>query len=656
MKKVKQKKPAVITGKFIGNTMGFGFVQPLEGDDIFIPPPNINGALHDDEVTCRLIPSKPEPPIVKKKGRRTPKNQPPPPANRQIGEITEVTNRAPLLGTYYSVGQDGYVQPLENKISQDFAVPRRSVNRFGLADGHRVVFIVPKPKGLDSMDKRRVGDKSKPRVHTCQITEILGHMHDPGVDVLSLVYQYNIPHSFPEGVLAQAAEIPDEIPPEELTGRLDLRDELIITIDGEDTKDIDDAISLSMTPEGHWQLGVHIADVSHYVMEGSLLDEEAFLRGNSVYLADRVIPMLPHRLSSGICSLFPGVDRIAVSCLMTVDARGDVVKYEITPSVINSKRRFTYDEVQELLASGESEWHDFFTVADRLRTTLYKKRHARGALDFKLPEAKIRVDEAGHPISIEPRMRTDATNLIEEFMILANETIATHCDVNSIPTIYRAHQAPAPEKLLGLQGMAKSLGLSLPHFAGSKAIQWLLETAEDTPVYHTLAMSALTSMPQAIYTPDDPKHYGLASDCYCHFTSPIRRYADLQVHRMLKNAKTNSSLHEIAAQCSRTEREAEALEREVEQLKKVQFHAGQEGQQFDGIVSGITPWGMYVMLATTTEGLVPSQQLKHLGYVHDKDKNRYVSKRARTVLAMGEPVRVTLASVNEAERKLVFSL
>ena len=768
MQKLKGKKvktgpsPTVIKGVFIGNEGGFGFVvqEDTAAEDIFVPPSLTNGALHGDEVRCQLVVKKGETKPAKK-GRRSPKalrHAPPPPetTQRQTGEIIEITHRKPLIGTYFTAGPEGYIRPMERKIPHIFSVPPKTRNRFGLADGHRVIFLAGKLKKSNTLSDKRKREKlddslwrdGAPHILPCAVTEVLGHIHDPGVDVLTLVRQYNIPYEFPEAVQSQAASLPDTIGPEDLQNRRDLRGWRIFTIDGDDTKDIDDAISLMQTPDGHYQLGVHIADVSHYVQAETPIDHEALERGTSVYLADRVIPMLPHRLSSGICSLFAGVDRLTVSCVMTVDAGGHVVSYEIFPSVINSCRRWTYGEVQTVLeaetcnngqqtpveaepcagvqpdscvtiscASGQptkdvtalskqpaTDWPPLFAVMNNLREVLYNKRHVRGALDFDLPEAKIKVDENGRPISIEPYQRNQATGIIEEFMILCNETIATHCQNHKIPLIYRAHDAPAPEKLAALNGLARSLGFNLPVLSGAKGIQRLLEAAEESPAYYTIAMAALTSLPQACYTPANPRHFGLASEAYCHFTSPIRRYADLQVHRIIKGwlisqesgtchyvsgslpfkssspdaseiipidtsfghvskntlvdapLKHNENLLEISAQCSRTEREAEALERDVAQLKKVQFMLDREGHVFEGIISGITPWGAYVMLPNTTEGLIPSQHLKRLGYSHDKDKNRYANKRSRLLLTMGAAVQVRLAHANEDERKLVFAL
>ena len=694
-KKKGKTKDVTLKGQFVGNQEGYGFVV-IEGqsEDIFIPPSYTNTALHGDEVLCRVIPKKePDVRLSKNKSRRNPKakrlQQPKvvETTKRITGEIIEITNRKSLLGTYFTSGLDGFIRPLENKIPFLFTVSERNRIRFGLADGHRVLFNAKKPR------KQRE-DRPMPttqHIMPGQVVEVLGHVHDPGVDVLTLVRQFNVPYVFSEEVINQVAAIPEEIKPGELKNRKDLRQEYIITIDGEDTKDIDDAISLEKTADGNFLLGVHISDVSHYVKPDTPMDVEALNRGTSVYLADRVIPMLPHKLSSGVCSLFPGVDRLTLSCIMTVDNQGTVINYEITPSVIQSKRRFTYEEVQEILdtdtnlrksrrqlseksvalsrlsrcvvdddfrESYEPE-NQLFANMDNLREILSQKRKKRGALDFDLPEAKIRVDENGKPISVEPYNRNRATAIIEEFMILCNETIASHAIRTELPIIYRTHEPPSQEKLARLQGVAQGFGF---HLQGSNinAIQQLLESTKTSPAYYSIAMATLTSLPQAYYTPDSPKHFGLASENYCHFTSPIRRYADLSVHRMLKNETCdiaqNTSLHGVAAQCSRTEREAEALEREVAQLKKVQFMTKDIGKAFVGNISGITPWGLYVALDNTIEGLIPYKLLKAHGYAHNKDKNRYEAKKGRDALSMGQKMHVQLLAADVEERRLIFTL
>jgi len=635
--KTKQSKPTKqleIQGQFIGNRRGFGFVAQPGGEDIFIPANNTGGALHGDFVMCRLSPLPDRQDTNETENSDTP---------RQIGHVRQIVRRGTFVGTFYTDGQQGFVRPLDSKIPYIFPVPPKTRARFGLADGHRIVF---------SVDKRL-----DPGIADCFVTEILGHMHDPGVDVLSLVHQFGVPYEFPHEVMTQAATLPDEVQPDEITDRRDLRDIQIFTIDGDDTKDIDDAISFEAHADG-FRLGVHIADVAHYVRADSALDREALRRGTSIYLADRVIPMLPHRLSSGICSLFPDVNRLTNSCLMEVDKSGHVFSHEIVPSVIKSCRRFTYNEVQSILDTDDAhEWRALFLQMDNLREILWEKRMERGAIDFNFSETKIRVDADGRPISVEAYPRTHATGIIEECMIMCNETIAAHHLAREIPFVYRGHDKPDAAKLAQLALIAKPLGFSMGRGAGS--LQWLLKASEDTPSAYVIAQAALRSLPQARYTPDIPTHFGLASEAYTHFTSPIRRYGDLQVHRIIKSkspAYFSAILPEVCAQASATERTAEALEREVAQLKKVQFMQGREGQEYNTIVSGITAWGAFVMLENTIEGLVPMEHLKRFGFVFNKDNVRYENKKRRETLAIGDKRRVRLMRVLEDEMRLVFGL
>ena len=623
----------VIEGKFVGNTRGFGFVV-AEGGDVHIPPSFVAGAMHGDIVRCKIT----------KEENRT-------------GKIMEIIERSTMVGTFFTQGSLGFVNPVETKIPYTFSVPPKTVTRFGLADGHRVLF---------SVDKRH--DSSDGAIHPCFVTEIIGHMHDPGVDVLSLVYQANVPYKFSDEVMAEANAMPEMVTEAETIGRLDLRHENIFTIDGDDTKDIDDAISFDLLPDGNIRLGVHIADVAHYVTENSALDESALTRGTSIYLADRVIPMLPHRLSSGICSLFQDVDRLTLSCIMTVSPAGHVLDYEIAETVIRSKKRWTYNEVQEILDAPSSDEDHIFLAMDKLRATLHGKRAAKGALDFNLPETKIRVDEAGKPIAIESRERTRATGIIEEFMILCNETVAAHFLKLEAPFVYRTHETPSAEKLARLSELTSRLGFKSPKNADSPlALQRLLAVTSVTDAAQTVAIAVLHSLPQARYTPDNPAHYGLASQAYCHFTSPIRRYADLQVHRIMKAWLNKESLvcfdqklHEVCAQCSKAERIAETLEREVEQLKKVQFMAGQEGGIFEATVSGVTGWGVFAMLDNTVEGLVPIENLKRNGFAFDKEKTVYVKagrkKKEATTLRHGEKITVRLVEASVDDRKITFYL
>ena len=624
-----------ISGKFSGNARGYGFVMPENGgEDIFIPPDATNGALDGDIVLCKIV--------RERSGDST---------SRHSGRIAEIVSRGTLIGTFFTEGKHGYVRPVESKIPYIFTVPPKAISRFGLVDGHRIIFTT---------DKRgNVADG----IVTCFVTEVLGHIHDPGMDVLTLVRQAGVQYEFPSAAMDEANAKPESVTDADMAGRLDLRDTLTFTIDGDDTKDIDDAISFVQNSDGGYRLGVHIADVSHYVTEGTALDKAAQDRGTSIYLADRVIPMLPYRLSSGICSLFEGVDRLTLSCLMEVNADGFVTAYEITPSVIRSAKRWTYDKVQEILDTGQAEddWPAIIHDMDKLRATLRKNRERKGALDFNLPEAKIRVDETGTPISIESRGRTHATGIIEEFMILCNETVAAHCLASDIPSIYRTHEPPTSDRMAKLAGITKPFGYKTPKSAESPLVlQRLLNRTENTPAAYAIATAVLHSLPQARYTTDIPTHYGLASSAYCHFTSPIRRYADLQVHREIRRQTPNTvSLDTIAAICSRTERIAEALEREVEQLKKVQYMAAHAGEVFAAVVSGVTAWGVYVMLANTVEGLIPFENLRRHGFVFDKEKNIYESKSRKKskviTLRHGEALQVRLSKVDTEERKLTFT-
>ncbi|MCL1862906.1 MAG: ribonuclease R [Defluviitaleaceae bacterium] len=624
----KSTKKIQVTGKFIGNERGFGFVLQNEGEDVFIPPHATFGALHGDEVICKVD------------------SESPTEGNKISGKIIEIISREKMVGTFFSEGNNHYVKSTEKKIPYAFEVPYKSISRFGLADGHRVVFSIDKKHG------------------NCLITELIGHKNDVGVDVLTLVRQAGIPYEFSDEVEKELQDIPSEIAESDCRGRLDFRDEFIFTIDGDDTKDIDDAISFTQNDKG-FRLGVHIADVSHYVRENTDINASALQRGTSIYLADRVIPMLPHKISSGICSLFPDVDRLTLSCLMEVDKNGDVISHKIAESVIRSKKRYTYNEVQALLEEGNDE---LVNGMDTLREILYKKRQKRGALDFDLPESKVIVNETGKTTAIERYPRNNATGIIEEFMILCNETIATH--FLKTPFVYRTHDEPKAEKLAALQKMVENMRLMnkgkkiLRPTAGT--LQQFLDAVKTTHASYAISTAVLQALPQAKYTSDNPTHFGLASDAYCHFTSPIRRYADLQVHRIIKSTaaeRENFSeiLPSICAQASRTERAAEALEREVAELKKAQYMAGQEGKTFDATVSGLTPWGMYVMLESTVEGMVPTASLQKRGYKFNKELSLYEAKRRKgekqaKALHHGSQITVKLIEVNEDERKLTFAL
>jgi len=653
--KRKTATPTSITGKFVGNRGGFGFVEQSHGADLFIPPHLTLGALNGDNVVVKL-------------GKIEPPREPGGP-ERQTGTITGIIKRDPMVGTFFTQHTQGFIKPLDNKIPYVFAVAPKTIARFGLVDGHRVVF---------SVDKKHRPDEG---IVGCFITDVLGHINDVGMDVLTMVISAGVPYEFSNDVIEEANVLPasiDENDPD-IAQRLDLRNERIVTIDGADTKDIDDAISFKKTDNGY-TLGVHIADVTHYVKEHSELDTSALDRGTSIYLADRVIPMLPHKLSSGICSLFPEVDRFTLSCIMNVDKQGNVTDYQIKESIINSKRKWTYDEVQALIGGtfenndklhdvhDINEWASFFQDMDELRAILWNKREKRGALDFNLPETKISVDENGKVVDIKAYERNQATNLIEEFMILTNETIAAHYMDAKIPFVYRTHEAPTPEKIASLSDITQGFGFTVPKNASKPAaLQKLLEVTKNTDAEFAIANAVLHALPQAHYTMDDPQHYGLASEAYCHFTSPIRRYPDLQIHRIIKanlrngtkeNKHFSQILPDVCTHCSRSERTAEQLERDVTQLKKVQFMMDHEGTKYEAQVSGVTSWGVFVVVNKVIEGLVPIEDLRAHRYTFNADKLCYENKKFKNMptLSHGVPVVVTLTKANIDERKLTFAL
>lgn len=645
----------VVRGTFSSNARGFGFVVVEEEGkktgvpDVFIPADKVNGALHFDTVECVLKGNS-------GRGHR---------AGRPEGTITRLISRGiPLIaGTYYTdpsyKNKSGYLVPLESKMPYYFPITSRTVKKLGLADGHLVMFKV-------SIEGQ------------VQVKEVFGHKNDPGMDVLSLVRQYSVPCEFSEEVLKEAANLPYSVTEVDIENRADYRQWPIFTIDGSDTKDIDDAISLRVLPGGNYELGVHIADVSHYVLPGSLLDIEARSRGTSIYLADRVIPMLPHRLSNGICSLNPNEDRLTMSCIMEIDEAGDLVRYRIEESVIRSHRKYTYDEVLSILtrlspdespitnetekeAENESKNETdnetkIFKNMNTLAEILKKKRITRGALEFNLSEAKVIVDDSGFPTDIVARKPNVATFLIEEFMILCNETVAEHN--KNKPFVYRVHERPGLDKMYQLSAYAQSLGFNLPvseRGVSAKDLQTLLLSIQGTTEEAALEPIILRSLKQAKYTSENIGHFGLGSQSYCHFTSPIRRYPDLLVHRSLKAGLKKRKLSELCDHCSLAERNAEVLEREVLQLKKCQFMADKVGQTFSGIVSGVVNWGIYVQLPNTIEGLVPLDYLRDDEYVYVEKQMALFGVRKKKRIRLGDPFTVILAQVDNEERKITFA-
>ena len=556
----------------------------------------------------------------------------------------------------------GFVIPDNQRFLQDIFVPEERAK--GAVDGHKVVVE------LTSYGS----DNAKPEG---KIVEILGHVNDPGVDIMSIVKSYDLPVEFPEKVMNQAERVPEEVSDADMAGRKDLREWVMVTIDGEDAKDLDDAVSLTRTEDGkNWILGVHIADVANYVQERSALDREALHRGTSVYLADRVIPMLPHRLSNGICSLNAGVDRLAMSCIMTVDAKGDVIDHEICESVIRVNERMSYTSVKKILEDHDEEettrYLDLvpmFEEMEKLAGILRNRRHQRGSIDFDFPESKIMLDEEGHPMEIRSYDRNVATKIIEDFMLLANETVAEEYYWREIPFVYRVHETPDEDKIKKLAILINNFGYSM-HISDEVRpgqIQKLLAKIQGTPQETMISRLALRSMKQARYTPENDGHFGLAARYYTHFTSPIRRYPDLQIHRIIKDdlrGRMNEKkmehyqtiLPEVTRQASETERRAEEAERETIRLKKAEYMEAHIGEVFEGVISGITNWGIYVELSNTIEGLVHVANMYDDHYDYYEDRYEMVGEHTGKTYKLGETVYVRVIDADCLTRTIDFEM
>ena len=511
-----------------------------------------------------------------------------------------------------------------------------------------------------------------------EVLEILGHKNDPGIDILSVVYKYDIVPEFAPDALAQAAEISTELDTESYEGRRDLRGETIVTIDGEDAKDLDDAVHVRKLDNGNYLLGVSIADVSYYVTEGSPLDREAYFRGTSVYLVDRVIPMIPHRLSNGICSLNPQVDRLTITCEMEISPKGDIVNHEIFPSVIKTTERMTYHNVNLILKGEDEELMKryeslipMFELMYELSQILRQSRYERGSIDFDLDEAKIIVDEYGFPTGVELRDRGIAERIIEDFMLAANETVAEHFHWMDVPFIYRVHEHPKPEKLERFYKLARALGYEIKgtkDHVHPKALQMITEAVQGKPEHAAINTMMLRSLQKAKYSEESLGHFGLAAEFYTHFTSPIRRYPDLIVHRLIRRylfeqdlsndtlTYYNSIMPEIGVQTSKRERDAIDAEREVEDMKKAEYMTQFIDEEFEGVISSVTKWGMYVELPNTVEGLVHVNDLTDDFYEFDEDNLALVGRRTKTVYKLGDIVKVVVAAASKEERTIDFQL
>lgn len=644
-KKGKYGKPDIgsVTGTFSGHPRGFGFVT-VEGrdQDIFIPEDKTGEALHGDTVLV-VIESE------KDGGRR---------AEGRVIRVLEHANGT-IIGYYQKNKNFGFVIPDNQKIGKDIFIPQGK--DMGAVTGHKVVARITDFGG----------EQKKPEG---VVTEILGHINDPGTDIISIVRAYGLPEEFPEEVLEQVKRTPDSIEGEDWSGRLDLRELQTVTIDGEDAKDLDDAITVK-EENGIYTLGVHIADVSHYVTEHSPLDEEALRRGTSVYLVDRVIPMLPHRLSNGICSLNQGEDRLALSCIMEIDGTGNVIGHTIAETVIRVDRRMTYTAVDAVVTDQDEtvmkeykELVPMFFLMKELADILREKRKQRGSIDFDFPETKVILDEKGKPLEIKPYERNAATKIIEDFMLMANETVAEDYFWQELPFLYRTHDNPDPERMKSLATFINNFGYSIRFHNGEvypKEVQKLLVKVEDTPEEALIGRLALRSMKQAKYTVVNTGHFGLAAKYYTHFTSPIRRYPDLQIHRIIKEnlrgglnekrvAHYDKLLMGVSVQSSAMERRADEAERETVKMKKCEYMASHIGETYDGVISGVTNWGLYVELPNTVEGLIRVSDLSDDYYRFDEEHYELYGEMTGKVYKLGQAIRVTVAATDKLARTIDF--
>lgn len=631
-----------IVGTYQAHARGFGFVV-VEGedDDIFISEDDTNGAFHGDQVEVTIKSASD--------------------GKRREGKVVRILSHGTtmLVGYFQKNKNFGFVVPDNQRFIKDIFVPLERSK--GAVTGHKVVVELTKYGE----------DNKKPEG---KIVEIIGHVNDPGTDIMSIVKGYDLPIEFPEKVLNQAERVAKDVSTADMAGRMDIRDWQMVTIDGEDAKDLDDAISLTKEGE-NYRLGVHIADVTNYVQEKSALDREAYKRGTSVYLVDRVIPMLPHILSNGICSLNEGEDRLALSCIMTINDKGNVVDYKIAETVICVDRRMTYTSVKKILEEQDEEeckkYEEFvpmFQMMEKVAGILREKRKKRGSIDFDFPETKMVLDEQGKPIELKPYDRNVATKIIEDFMLLANETVAEHYFWQEIPFVYRTHEQPDEEKIQKLAIFINNFGHSM-HIANNavrpKEIQKLLAKVEGTNEEALISRLALRSMKQAKYTPENTGHFGLATTYYCHFTSPIRRYPDLQIHRIIKEdlrGRMNDNrrehyekiLPEVTKQCSERERLAEEAERETIKLKKVEYMEEHIGEVFEGVISSITKWGIYVELPNTIEGLVHVTNMHDDHYDYIEERFEMVGEHTRKVYKLGQTVYIVATGTDRLQRTIDF--
>lgn len=642
------EKMNLIRGKVQANAKGFAFIIPEDKmieRDVYVTSSDLNSAMNGDIVLVRLHP--------KSTG------------SRPEGQVIRIVERgtSQVVGTYSENKFYGFVIADDKRIPNDIFIPKNG--NVGAVDGHKVVVKITKyPEGRMSAEG--------------EIVAILGHKNDPGVDILSIIHKHGLPQEFPEEVLEQANAVPEQIDPREIEGRRDLREQIIVTIDGADAKDLDDAVNVEKLENGNYKLGVHIADVSYYVTEDSPIDKEAFERATSCYLVDRVIPMIPHRLSNGICSLNPKVDRLTLSCEMEINPAGQVVAHEIFPSVIRTTERMTYTEVRQIINAEDEEvltryqpLIPFFKQMSDLAAILRKKRIDRGAIDFDFKESKVIVDEEGKPTDVVIRERSIAERLIEEFMLCANETIAEHFHRMKVPFMYRIHEDPDSEKLTRFLEFITNFGYVVRGTASTlhpRALQLLLEEVRGEPEETVISTVMLRSMKQAKYDPESVGHFGLSTDFYTHFTSPIRRYPDLIVHRLIRTYLIEGKIDEhtlsgweeklavISTHSSEMERRAVEAERDTDSLKKVQFMEDKIGEQFEGMISGVTNFGLFVELENTIEGLVHVSYLTDDYYHYDEKQYAMIGERTGNIFRIGDEIEVKVISVNVDETSIDFEV
>ena len=626
-------------GTLIMNKKGFGFVDIDGIEDVYVASDNLNGAIHNDKVVVE---------ITSKKGMDL------------EGRIVRIVKRQlkQLIGTIKVIKNKFYVKLDDDKVKINVVLDKNSTKN--LVDGHKVVVkLLTKINNTD---------------YNGEVVRILGHINDPGVDILAITVKHDINDVFNDNVIKELDNIPDHVLDNEYDGRRDLRNEIIFTIDGDDTKDIDDAISIEKVDNGNYKLGVHIADVSYYVKEGSALDKEAYDRGTSVYLADRVIPMLPHQLSNGICSLNPNVDRLAMSCVMEIDNTGEVVDYEIFESVIKSRIQMTYKKVNSILEDniipdGYQEYVDKLRLMKDLADILRDNKIGKGYIDFEIDESKIIVDDSGEAIDVTLRNRGTGEKLIEDFMIAANETVARHIYYMDYPFVYRVHGEPSEEKISRFLRLVSILGYKLNGKYTNitpKNMQKLLEQLRDKKEFKILSSELLKSMQKAVYDYKNIGHFGLASKCYTHFTSPIRRYPDTTVHRLLRtylfNDKLNNQViehweHKLPAlveHASYKERCAVECEREVDDMKKAEYMEKHIGEEFEGIISSVLSFGMFVELPNLIEGLIRFEDLTDDFYIYDESTFSIKGQTNKKVYRLGDSIKVKVKAASKEKHTIDF--